>query len=115
MKCAAAWSRCTASTWTRRDVLAGSLFSGVGGLDLGLAQAGWQHAFFCESDPWRRSVLAHHWPGVPIYEDVRAVDATARAAWEHPRRRAVGGSASEPTRDAALVAARSDDLVMGDE
>jgi DNA (cytosine-5)-methyltransferase 1 len=57
------------------DVLAGSLFSGVGGLDYGLHRAGFQHAFFCESDEWRRTVLAHHWPGVPIYEDVLGGDA----------------------------------------
>jgi Site-specific DNA methylase len=42
-------------------------------MDLGLARAGFQHAFFCESDEWRRRVLAHHWPGVPIYRDVRDV------------------------------------------
>ena len=59
----------------------GSLFSGIGGLDLGLARAGFRHAFFCESDAWRRSVLAHHWPGVPVYEDVRAVgESEGRAA-----------------------------------
>ena len=52
------------------DMEVGSLFSGIGGLDLGLARAGFRHAFFCESDAWRRSVLAQHWPGVPIYEDV---------------------------------------------
>ena len=51
----------------------GSLFSGIGGLDLGLARAGFRHAFFCESDEYRRRVLARHWPGVPIYEDVRDV------------------------------------------
>jgi DNA (cytosine-5)-methyltransferase 1 len=51
----------------------GSLFSGVGGMDYGLAQAGFEHAFFCESDPWRREVLAARWPGVPIYDDVREV------------------------------------------
>ena len=51
----------------------GSLFSGIGGLDHGLARAGFRHAFFCESDPWRRTVLAHHFPGVPIYEDVAAL------------------------------------------
>jgi DNA (cytosine-5)-methyltransferase 1 len=55
-------------------VNAGSLFSGVGGLDLGLHRAGIRHAFFCESDPWRRTVLAAHWPGVPVYEDVRDVE-----------------------------------------
>lgn len=51
----------------------GSLFSGIGGLDLGLARAGFRHAFFCESDPWRRDVLAAHWPGVPVFGDVRDV------------------------------------------
>lgn len=41
----------------------GSLFTGVGGLDLGMEWAGlgpviWQ----VEIDPWRRSILAKHWP-----------------------------------------------------
>jgi DNA (cytosine-5)-methyltransferase 1 len=51
----------------------GSLFSSVGGLDLGLHRAGFRHAFFCEQDGWRRGILARHWPGVPIFDDVRAV------------------------------------------
>ena len=60
--------------WERSDLpVVGSLFSGIGGLDLGLARAGFRHAFFCESDEYRRRVLARHWPGVPIYEDVRDV------------------------------------------
>jgi DNA (cytosine-5)-methyltransferase 1 len=54
----------------------GSLFSGIGGLDLGLARAGFRHAFFCEADPYRRRVLARHWPGVPLYADVRQVAAS---------------------------------------
>lgn len=53
----------------------GSLFSGIGGMDYGLAAAGHQHVFFCEADPWRRQVLAARWPGVPIYDDVRMVRA----------------------------------------
>ncbi|HRC62622.1 MAG TPA: DNA (cytosine-5-)-methyltransferase, partial [Dehalococcoidia bacterium] len=52
---------------------AGSTFSGVGGLDLGLRRAGLDHAFFAELDPWRRAVLAAHWPGVDVYDDVHAV------------------------------------------
>lgn len=52
----------------------GSLFSGIGGLDLGLEMAtGAKSMWFCESDPFARAVLAEHWPGVPIYEDVRHV------------------------------------------
>lgn len=33
-----------------------------------------RHAFFCEVDPFCRSVLARHWPDVPIYDDVRALE-----------------------------------------
>ena len=51
----------------------GSLFSGVGGFDLGLERAGHKIAFQCEADTYRRQVLAHHWPGVPISPDVREV------------------------------------------
>lgn len=48
-----------------------SLFSGVGGMDLGLHRAGFEHVAFCEADPYRREVLARHWPGVPVHDDVR--------------------------------------------
>lgn len=50
-----------------RQMTVGSLFSGVGLCDLGLSWAGMRHTFFCEVDPFCRSVLARHWPGVPIY------------------------------------------------
>ena len=55
----------------------GSLFSGIGGLDLGLERAGMQTRWMCEIDPFCRNVLRHHWPDVPVYEDVRDVDASA--------------------------------------
>ena len=48
-----------------------SLFSGVGGLDLGAERAGVRVVAQCEADPWRRRVLKRHWPGVPCFEDVR--------------------------------------------
>jgi DNA (cytosine-5)-methyltransferase 1 len=49
----------------------GSLFTGVGGFDLGLERAGHNIVFQCESDAYRRRVLRRHWPDVTIYEDVR--------------------------------------------
>jgi DNA (cytosine-5)-methyltransferase 1 len=52
------------------------LFSGIGGFSLGLERAGMQAVAFCEVDPWCRRILAKHWPGVPIYEDVRTLAAT---------------------------------------
>jgi len=60
----------------RQQVNALSLFSGAGGMDLGLHRAGITTTTFCEIDPRARSVLARHWPGVPIVEDVRNVDRT---------------------------------------
>ena len=58
----------------RRGVMrVGSLFSGVGGFDLGLEQAGHQVCWQCEADEWRRRVLASHWPGVRCWPDVCAL------------------------------------------
>jgi DNA (cytosine-5)-methyltransferase 1 len=63
-------------------VTIGSLFSGIGGLELGLERAGlgpvvWQ----CERDPFARSILRKHWPDVPCVEDVHDV-------WAEPLERA---------------------------
>lgn len=53
------------------------LFSGIGGFSLGLERAGMRTIAFCEIDPYCRKVLRKHWPDVPIYEDVRCIDASA--------------------------------------
>jgi DNA (cytosine-5)-methyltransferase 1 len=48
-----------------------SLFSGVGGFDMGLTNTGkMTTAFMCEIDKHARSVLDYHWPEVPKWDDV---------------------------------------------
>lgn len=48
-------------------------------LDFGLHLAGLEHAWLCEVDPWRRSILERRFPGVPVLDDIRTLGAaTAR-------------------------------------
>ncbi len=49
----------------------GSLFSGIGGLDLGLDRAGMKCVWQVESDPYAQKVLSKHWPNVRRWDDVR--------------------------------------------
>jgi DNA (cytosine-5)-methyltransferase 1 len=54
------------------------LFSCVGGHALGLHAAGpFRTVQFVEKDAFRRRVLEHRFPGVPIYDDVRTFNAGA--------------------------------------
>lgn len=51
-----------------------SLFTGVGGIDLGLERSGFRIVGQCEADPAARRILERHWPGVPLSADVRGLD-----------------------------------------
>jgi DNA (cytosine-5)-methyltransferase 1 len=53
------------------DMRFGSLFAGIGGMDLGLERAGMRCAWQVEIDPYARRVLEKHWPSVRRHDDVR--------------------------------------------
>ena len=52
----------------------GSLFSGIGGMDLGLERAGHQVIWQSEIDPYACKVLKKHWPTVPNLGDITTID-----------------------------------------
>src|SRR5437763_388328 len=56
-----------------RRLLVASLFSGIGGFELGLQRAGHQISLFCEKNPEARRVLAAKFRGVPIRKDIVAL------------------------------------------
>jgi DNA (cytosine-5)-methyltransferase 1 len=51
------------------------LFSGIGGMALGLERAGFRSVAFCELNEYRRGVLRRHWPLVPCHADIRELRA----------------------------------------
>ena len=61
-----------------RKLRHGSLFSGVGGIDLGLAWAGFEVVWQVEIAPFARKILEKRWPGVRKLYDV-AIEAAIRA------------------------------------
>lgn len=52
----------------------GSLFSGIGGIDLGLERAGMKVAWHSEINPFACQVLKKHWPDVPNLGDITQID-----------------------------------------
>jgi DNA (cytosine-5)-methyltransferase 1 len=52
----------------------GSLFSGIGGLDLGLERAGLKVIWQSEIDPYCNKVLKKHWPKVLNHGNIKDID-----------------------------------------
>ena len=57
-----------------------SLFSGIGGFDLGLEATGaFETVAACDINPYSRAVFVRHWPHVKQYSDVRTLTAATLA------------------------------------
>lgn len=52
-----------------------SLFSGIGGFDLGFEKVGFEVALQCEIDKFCSRVLRAQWPNVPIHENIKELQA----------------------------------------
>jgi DNA (cytosine-5)-methyltransferase 1 len=70
----------------------GSLFTGIGALDLGLERAGMRVVWQVEVDPFCRGILERHWPDLPRQGDVRLCD----DGWFAPVDLVAGGFPCQP-------------------
>lgn len=89
----------------------GSLFSGIGLMDLGLENVGFKAAWQCENDKQASKVLEYHWPEVPNFGDITKVD------WSEvePVDALVGGFPCQPFSSAGMRKGSSDDRWMWPE
>lgn len=55
-------------------LLYGSLFTGIGGIDLGFDRAGMTCGWQVEIDPYCQRVLQKHWPDVPRHGDIKTFE-----------------------------------------
>lgn len=89
----------------------GSVFSGVGLLDLGLARAGHDIRWHCEADEWRRGILSARWPDAVSLGDVREVNPDELPATDV----LVGGPPCQPISQAGYRLGSSDERWMWPE
>lgn len=73
-----------------------SLFSGIGGLDLGLERAGMRVIGQVERDEYCLSVLARHWPDVPRHSDADTADVWWKSEPRPPVDVLAGGFPCQP-------------------
>lgn len=59
---------------TKPMLTVGSLFSGIGGLELGLERAGMKTIWQVERDPFALAILEKHWPQAQRFTDIRGLD-----------------------------------------
>ena len=55
----------------------GSLFSGIGGIEIGFERAGFETRWFIENDRYAQKILKKNWPDTLIYDDITKIDFAA--------------------------------------
>jgi len=89
------------------------LFSGIGGFSYAAEKliGGYETVAFCEMDEFCQKVLKKHWPQVPIFDDVRILDASRLGRIDI----CTFGFPCQPVSQAGLQKAESDDRWLWDE
>ena len=89
------------------------LFSGIGGFSYAAEKlvGGYETVAFCEQDEFCQQVLRKHWKDVPIYDDVRTIDATRLGNIDI----VAGGFPCQAVSQAGLQKATEDDRWLWDE
>ena len=89
------------------------LFSGIGGFSYAAETliGGYETVAFCEMDEFCQKVLKKHWPQVPIFDDVRTIDAARLGRIDI----CTFGFPCQPVSQAGLQRAESDDRWLWDE
>ena len=89
------------------------LFSGIGGFSYAAEKliGGYETVAFCEMDEFCQKILKKHWPQVPIFDDVRTIDAARLGDIDI----CTFGFPCQPVSQAGLQKAESDDRWLWDE
>lgn len=82
----------------------GSLFAGIGGIDLGLERAGMECKWQVEIDAFCRNVLQKYWPQVPKFGDIKELTGDELTSVDV----VAGGFPCQPASNAGIRGGQSD-------